>query len=57
MGSRQIGDAIINLTRHSCGVVADGQQLENGILRVSRAAVLRTARKLFEGRVFPRDAG
>ena len=27
--------------------------LEGGALRVSRAAVLRTARKLFEGRVFP----
>ena len=27
---------------------------ENGALRVIRAAVLRTARKLFEGRVFPR---
>ena len=30
--------------------------LENGALEVSRAAVLRTARKLFEGRVFPRSA-
>ncbi|MDD9980250.1 MAG: 4-oxalomesaconate tautomerase [Gammaproteobacteria bacterium] len=29
--------------------------VENGALRVSRAAVLRTARKLFEGRVFPRS--
>ena len=28
--------------------------LEDGALRVSRAAVLRTARKLFEGQVFPR---
>ena len=28
--------------------------MENGALEVSRAAVLRTARKLFEGRVFPR---
>ena len=28
--------------------------MEHGTLRVSRAAVLRTARKLFEGRVFPR---
>ena len=30
--------------------------MENGALEVSRAAVLRTARKLFEGRVFPRPA-
>ena len=29
--------------------------MENGALKVSRAAVLRTARKLFEGRVFPRS--
>ena len=29
--------------------------VEDGALRVSRAAVLRTARKLFEGRVFPRS--
>ena len=29
--------------------------MEDGALRVSRAAVLRTARKLFEGRVFPRS--
>lgn len=28
---------------------------ENGALKVARAAVLRTARKLFEGRVFPRS--
>ena len=28
--------------------------MRNGALEVSRAAVLRTARKLFEGRVFPR---
>ena len=28
--------------------------LEDGALRVSRAAVLRTARKLFEGQVFSR---
>ena len=28
--------------------------MENGALEVSRAAVVRTARKLFEGRVFPR---
>ena len=30
--------------------------IENGALEVSRAAILRTARKLFEGRVFPRTA-
>ena len=30
--------------------------MENGALEVSGAAVLRTARKLFEGRVFPRSA-
>ena len=30
--------------------------IENGALKVSRAAILRTARKLFEGRVFPRTA-
>ena len=30
--------------------------MEDGVLEVSRAAVLRTARKLFEGRVFPRTA-
>ena len=29
--------------------------MENGALEVTRAAVLRTARKLFEGRVFPRS--
>ena len=29
--------------------------MKNGALEVSRAAVLRTARKLFEGRVFPRS--
>ena len=29
--------------------------VEGGALRVSKAAVLRTARKLFEGRVFPRS--
>ena len=29
---------------------------ESGALKVTRAAVLRTARKLFEGRVFPRSA-
>ena len=29
---------------------------EDGALRVSRAAILRTARKLFEGRVFPHPA-
>ena len=29
--------------------------VEDGALRVSRAAVLRTSRKLFEGRVFPRS--
>ena len=28
---------------------------EGGALEVTRAAVLRTARKLFEGRVFPRS--
>ena len=28
---------------------------ENGALKITRAAVLRTARKLFEGRVFPRS--
>ena len=28
--------------------------MKNGALEVTRAAVLRTARKLFEGRVFPR---
>ena len=32
-------------------------RMEDGTLKVSRAAVLRTARKLFEGRVFPRSAG
>ena len=31
-------------------------RMEDGTLKVSRAAVLRTARKLFEGRVFPRFA-
>ena len=31
-----------------------GVSVESGELRVSKAAVLRTARKLFEGRVFPR---
>ena len=31
-------------------------RMEDGTLKVSRAAVLRTARKLFEGRVFPRSA-
>ena len=30
--------------------------MDDGALRVSKAAVLRTARKLFEGRVFPRSA-
>ena len=30
--------------------------MDNGTLKVRRAAVLRTARKLFEGRVFPRPA-
>ena len=30
--------------------------IENGALEVSRAAIVRTARKLFEGRVFPRTA-
>ena len=30
--------------------------MNDGALEVSRAAVLRTARKLFEGRVFPRSA-
>ena len=30
--------------------------VEGGVPRVSKAAVLRTARKLFEGRVFPRTA-
>ena len=29
--------------------------VENGMLKITRAAVLRTARKLFEGRVFPRS--
>ena len=29
--------------------------MESGALEVTRAAVLRTARKLFEGRVFPRS--
>ena len=29
--------------------------MENGALKISRASVLRTARKLFEGRVFPRS--
>ena len=29
--------------------------MENGAFKVTRAAVLRTARKLFEGRVFPRS--
>ena len=31
-------------------------RMEDGTLKVSRAAVLRTARKLYEGRVFPRSA-
>jgi 2-methylaconitate cis-trans-isomerase PrpF len=30
--------------------------IEAGALEVSRAAIVRTARKLFEGRVFPRTA-
>ena len=36
------------------GVVME-VRLENGSPRITRAAVLRTARKLFEGRVFPRS--
>ena len=43
---------------HPCGETSVMMQVtvEGGALRVSKAAVLRTARKLFEGRVFPRPA-
>ena len=43
---------------HPCGEtsVMMSVTMEHGALKVARAAVLRTARKLFEGRVFPRSA-
>ena len=51
------GDEMLVSVEHPSGEtsVMMSVAMENGTPRVSRAAVLRTARKLFEGRVFPRS--
>ena len=57
-GLAQVPDGVEKLVsvEHPSGEtsVMMNVSVESGELRVSRAAVLRTARKLFEGRVFPR---
>ena len=47
-------DSLVSV-EHPCGETSVMMRvaMENGTLDVTRAAVLRTARKLFEGRVFP----
>ena len=57
-GLAQVPDGVEKLVsvEHPSGEtsVMMNVSVESGELRVSKAAVLRTARKLFEGRVFPR---